>query len=174
MFGSWSKMSVFVWKESIAILFHNLNISFNLPCNWFVCCLPSDEMNRIVNCREYIVQLEQQQEMLRRQVRGNSVEKYLNVFSSDWAPMLLSRTRRWTWCRAASATSGTCPSTSPTSWTSRQCKAASLWHKEWYRDVCYHRMLDEFGTEIEHADSRLDATMKKMAKVLRLSDGESH
>jgi len=31
-------------------------------------------------------------------------------------------------------------------------------------------MLDEFGTEIEHADSRLDATMKKMAKVLRLSD----
>ena len=127
-------MSVFVWKESIAILFHNLNISFNLPCNWFVCCLPSDEMNRIVNCREYIVQLEQQQEMLRRQVRGNSVEKYLNVFSSDWAPMLLSRTRRWTWCRAASATSGTCPSTSPTSWTSRQCKAASLWHKEWYRD----------------------------------------
>eukprot|EP00092_Neocalanus_flemingeri_P011382 GFUD01012265.1.p1 GENE.GFUD01012265.1~~GFUD01012265.1.p1 ORF type:complete len:249 (+),score=81.18 GFUD01012265.1:73-819(+) len=31
-------------------------------------------------------------------------------------------------------------------------------------------MLDEFGTEIEHADSRLDATMKKMAKVLHLSD----
>ena len=47
--------------------------------------LPSDEMNWIVNCREYIVQLEQQQEMLRRQVRGNSVEKYLNIFSSDWA-----------------------------------------------------------------------------------------
>ena len=33
-------------------------------------------------------------------------------------------------------------------------------------------MLDEFGTEIEHADSRLDATMKKMAKVLHLSDGK--
>eukprot|EP00090_Calanus_glacialis_P030865 TRINITY_DN5022_c0_g1_i1.p1 TRINITY_DN5022_c0_g1~~TRINITY_DN5022_c0_g1_i1.p1 ORF type:complete len:249 (-),score=59.61 TRINITY_DN5022_c0_g1_i1:105-851(-) len=31
-------------------------------------------------------------------------------------------------------------------------------------------MLDEFGAEIEHADSRLDATMKKMAKVLHLSD----
>jgi len=31
-------------------------------------------------------------------------------------------------------------------------------------------MLDDFGTEIEHADSRLDATMKKMAKVLHLSD----
>ena len=32
-------------------------------------------------------------------------------------------------------------------------------------------MLDEFGTEIDHADSRVDATMKKMAKVLHLSDG---
>jgi len=31
-------------------------------------------------------------------------------------------------------------------------------------------MLDEFGAEIEHADSKLDATMKKMAKVLHLSD----
>jgi len=31
-------------------------------------------------------------------------------------------------------------------------------------------MLDEFGTEIEHADSRMDATIKKMAKVLHLSD----
>ena len=35
------------------------------------------------------------------------------------------------------------------------------------------RMLDEFGAEIEHADSRLDATMKKMAKVLHLSDGKT-
>ena len=34
-------------------------------------------------------------------------------------------------------------------------------------------MLDEFGAEIEHADSRLDATMKKMAKVLHLSDGKN-
>jgi hypothetical protein len=33
------------------------------------------------------------------------------------------------------------------------------------------RMLDEFGAEIEHADSRLDSTMKKMAKVLHLSNG---
>lgn len=33
-------------------------------------------------------------------------------------------------------------------------------------------MLDEFGAEIEHADSRLDATMKKMAKALHLSDGK--
>jgi len=31
-------------------------------------------------------------------------------------------------------------------------------------------MLDDFGAEIEHADSKLDATMKKMAKVLHLSD----
>ena len=34
-------------------------------------------------------------------------------------------------------------------------------------------MLDEFGTEIDHADSRVDATMKKMAKVLHLSDGKT-
>ena len=34
-------------------------------------------------------------------------------------------------------------------------------------------MLDEFGTEIDHADSRLDATMKKMAKVLHLSNGKA-
>jgi len=32
-------------------------------------------------------------------------------------------------------------------------------------------MLDEFGAEVEHADSRVDATMRKMAKVLHLSDG---
>ena len=42
-----------------------------------------------------------------------------------------------------------------------------------FKRLFCRRMLDEFGTEIEHADSRLDATMKKMAKVLRLSDGES-
>ena len=34
------------------------------------------------------------------------------------------------------------------------------------------RMLDEFGAEVDHADSRVDATMKKMAKVLHLSDGK--
>ena len=38
--------------------------------------------------------------------------------------------------------------------------------------ISHFSMLDEFGTEIEHADSRLDATMKKMAKVLHLSDGK--
>ena len=32
-------------------------------------------------------------------------------------------------------------------------------------------MLDEFGAEIEHTESRLDATMKKVAKVLHMSDG---
>jgi len=31
-------------------------------------------------------------------------------------------------------------------------------------------MLDEFGAEIEHADSRVDATLRKVAKVLHLSD----
>ena len=34
-------------------------------------------------------------------------------------------------------------------------------------------MLDEFGAEIEHTESRLDATMKKIAKVLHMSDGEA-
>ena len=33
-------------------------------------------------------------------------------------------------------------------------------------------MLDEFGTEIENAESKLDATMRKMAKVLNMSHGE--
>jgi len=31
-------------------------------------------------------------------------------------------------------------------------------------------MLDEFGAEVDHADSRLDTTIKKMAKVLHLSN----
>ncbi|XP_066256032.1 syntaxin-6 [Euwallacea similis] len=34
-------------------------------------------------------------------------------------------------------------------------------------------MLDEFGTELEHTESRLDTTMKKMAKVLKLSNERS-
>lgn len=33
-------------------------------------------------------------------------------------------------------------------------------------------MLDEFGAEIEHAESRLDNTVKKMAKILKLSNGK--
>lgn len=32
-------------------------------------------------------------------------------------------------------------------------------------------MLDEFGTELENTDSKLDSTMKKVAKVLRMSNG---
>lgn len=32
-------------------------------------------------------------------------------------------------------------------------------------------MLDDFGNELEVTDSKLDATMKKMAKVLQLSNG---
>ncbi len=31
-------------------------------------------------------------------------------------------------------------------------------------------MLDEFGDEIEHAESRLDNTVKKMSKILRLTN----
>ena len=33
-------------------------------------------------------------------------------------------------------------------------------------------MLDEFGTEIENAESKLDANMRKMAKVLHMSNGK--
>ena len=35
-------------------------------------------------------------------------------------------------------------------------------------------MLDEFGTEIENAESKLDATMRKMAKVLNMSNGKNN
>lgn len=34
-------------------------------------------------------------------------------------------------------------------------------------------MLDEFGNELENTDSKLDSTMKKVAKVLHMSNGES-
>ncbi len=34
-------------------------------------------------------------------------------------------------------------------------------------------MLDEFGAEIENAESKLDASMRKMAKVLHMSNGKS-
>lgn len=37
--------------------------------------------------------------------------------------------------------------------------------------VCF-RMLDEFGNELENTDSKLDTTMKKVAKVLHMSNGE--
>lgn len=33
-------------------------------------------------------------------------------------------------------------------------------------------MLDEFGTELENTDSKLDSTLKKMAKVLHMSNGK--
>ncbi len=33
-------------------------------------------------------------------------------------------------------------------------------------------MLDEFGAEIEQAETKLDATMRKMSKVLHMSNGE--
>lgn len=33
-------------------------------------------------------------------------------------------------------------------------------------------MLDEFGTELENTDSKIDSSMKKVAKVLRMSNGK--
>lgn len=32
-------------------------------------------------------------------------------------------------------------------------------------------MLDEFGTELEQTDSKLDTTMKRIAKTLHMSNG---
>lgn len=32
-------------------------------------------------------------------------------------------------------------------------------------------MLDEFGTELENTESKLDSTMKRIAKVLHMSNG---
>ena len=37
--------------------------------------------------------------------------------------------------------------------------------------MCF-RMLDEFGHEIENTESRMDNVMKKMAKVLHMSNGK--
>lgn len=33
-------------------------------------------------------------------------------------------------------------------------------------------MLDDFGSEFETTESKLDSTMKKMAKVLHMNNGE--
>lgn len=35
-----------------------------------------------------------------------------------------------------------------------------------------HRMLDDFGNELDSTESKLDSTMKKVAKVLRMNNGE--
>lgn len=34
-------------------------------------------------------------------------------------------------------------------------------------------MLDDLNTELENADSKLDSTIKKVAKVLHMNNGES-
>lgn len=34
-------------------------------------------------------------------------------------------------------------------------------------------MLDDFGNELENTESKMDSTMKKMAKVLNLNNGNS-
>lgn len=38
--------------------------------------------------------------------------------------------------------------------------------------IFYFRMLDEFGNELDSTDSKLDATMRKMGKVLQLSNND--
>lgn len=35
----------------------------------------------------------------------------------------------------------------------------------------YFRMLDDFGNELETTESKIDSTMKKMAKVLHMNNG---
>ena len=39
--------------------------------------------------------------------------------------------------------------------------------------VCVCRMLDEFGQDMDHTETRLDLTMKKMAKVMHMSNGRT-
>lgn len=34
-------------------------------------------------------------------------------------------------------------------------------------------MLDDFGNELENTESKLDSTMKKVAKVLHMNNGKS-
>lgn len=36
----------------------------------------------------------------------------------------------------------------------------------------FFRMLDDFGNELESTDSKIDATMKKMGKVLQLTNND--
>lgn len=38
--------------------------------------------------------------------------------------------------------------------------------------VIIFRMLDDFGNELENTESKLDTTMKKVAKVLHMNNGE--
>lgn len=38
--------------------------------------------------------------------------------------------------------------------------------------LLHFRMLDDFGTELENTESKLDSTMKKVAKVLHISNGK--
>lgn len=40
-----------------------------------------------------------------------------------------------------------------------------------YLSVLNDRMLDDFGNELENTESKMDSTMKKMAKVLNLNNG---
>lgn len=35
----------------------------------------------------------------------------------------------------------------------------------------FFRMLDDFGNELETTESKIDSTMKKVAKVLRMNNG---
>jgi syntaxin 6 len=35
-------------------------------------------------------------------------------------------------------------------------------------------MLDDFGNELENTDSKLDSTMKKVAKVLHMTNGKQN
>lgn len=38
----------------------------------------------------------------------------------------------------------------------------------------HFRMLDDFGNELENTESKIDSTMKKMAKVLHMNNGNFH
>lgn len=36
----------------------------------------------------------------------------------------------------------------------------------------FNRMLDDFGNELDSTDSKIDSTMKKVAKVLHMNNGK--
>lgn len=50
--------------------------------------------------------------------------------------------------------------------------AAAVLDDTRYRLLFPVRLLDEFGHEMDNTGTRMDATMKKIAKVTRMSNGE--
>lgn len=55
----------------------------------------------------------------------------------------------------------------------RQCEfSVNFWEERGIMFILVYRMLDDFGNELDSTESKLDSTMKKVAKVLRMNNGE--